>query len=165
MSTTRKDKPSNKSSQRNRKADRRGRMARSRAERQYLPGPGVGDVGRPAARRERNRVRGPAISHVREVFAGLLRIRDRPARLVGGRTDREQVARVGPVQRIHIAAVGADRKPPRSEPDLDRRADGVGGRAHGADGGFGEFLLSPAVTVGCRIAMSVTMAFMLLIMI
>jgi hypothetical protein len=35
--------------------------------------------------------------------------------------------------------------------------------ANGADGAFGEFLLSPAVTVGCRIAMGVAMAFMLIV--
>jgi hypothetical protein len=35
--------------------------------------------------------------------------------------------------------------------------------ASGADGAFGEFLLSPAVTVGCRIAMGVVMAFMLIV--
>lgn len=40
------------------------------------------------------------------------------------------------------------------------RADDVGG---GATGGTGGFLLSPAVTVGCRIAMGVVMAFMLFI--
>ena len=39
------------------------------------------------------------------------------------------------------------------------RAAGGASRVGGAAG----FLLSPAVTVGCRIAMGVTMAFMLLI--
>lgn len=34
---------------------------------------------------------------------------------------------------------------------------------HGAAGSAGEFLLSPAVTVGCRIAMGTAMAFMLII--
>jgi hypothetical protein len=50
-------------------------------------------------------------------------------------------------------------------PDADRTA---GARAHARGGtprlgGAAGFLLSPAVTVGCRIAMGVTMAFMLLI--
>ena len=52
----------------------------------------------------------------------------------------------------------------------DRAADGQAdaARTGGADGaprmgGAAGFLLSPAVTVGCRIAMGVTMAFMLLI--
>jgi len=39
--------------------------------------------------------------------------------------------------------------------------DAVGGAAAG--GALGEFLLSPAVTIGCRITMSVAMVFMLLI--
>ena len=38
-----------------------------------------------------------------------------------------------------------------------------GGSVSVAGGAVGEFLLSPAVTVGCRVAMGVTMAFMLLI--
>ena len=40
-------------------------------------------------------------------------------------------------------------------------ADAIGGAAGG--GAIGEFLLSPAVTIGCRITMSVAMVFMLLI--
>jgi Domain of unknown function (DUF5134) len=40
--------------------------------------------------------------------------------------------------------------------------DAIGAQA-GAGGAIGEFLLSPAVTVGCRITMSVAMVFMLLI--
>jgi Domain of unknown function (DUF5134) len=48
----------------------------------------------------------------------------------------------------------------------DHRSDAIGaGGSGGAPrlGGAAGFLLSPAVTVGCRIAMGVTMAFMLLI--
>jgi len=40
--------------------------------------------------------------------------------------------------------------------------DTIGGGT-GAGGALGEFLLSPAVTIGCRITMSVAMVFMLLI--
>jgi len=42
-------------------------------------------------------------------------------------------------------------------------ADDRGGRGAPRMGGTAGFLLSPAVTVGCRVAMGVTMAFMLLI--
>ncbi len=63
----------------------------------------------------------------------------------------------------------------QDEPAADDRADAArtdgsartdGDRDHGGAsraGGAAGFLLSPAVTVGCRIAMGVTMAFMLLI--
>jgi hypothetical protein len=40
---------------------------------------------------------------------------------------------------------------------------GAVGAGHGAGGALGQFLLSPAVTVGCRVTMGVVMAFMLLI--
>jgi hypothetical protein len=48
---------------------------------------------------------------------------------------------------------------PLPAPGADGRAGGGAPRVGGAAG----FLLSPAATVGCRIAMGVTMAFMLLI--
>jgi hypothetical protein len=44
--------------------------------------------------------------------------------------------------------------------DSGRTAVGGG---HGAGGALGQFLLSPAVTVGCRVTMGVVMTFMLLI--
>ncbi len=46
------------------------------------------------------------------------------------------------------------------QPDPD---DGAAVGAGGRSGGEGSFLLSPAVTVGCRVAMGVAMAFMLFI--
>ena len=47
---------------------------------------------------------------------------------------------------------------PQPDPD-DGAAVGAGGRS----GGEGSFLLSPVVTIGCRVAMGVAMAFMLFI--
>jgi len=58
-------------------------------------------------------------------------------------------------------------------PDLATGSGTVGGRAVAADaatirqrnvagGAFGQFLLSPAVTIGCRVTMGVVMTFMLL---
>ncbi len=44
-----------------------------------------------------------------------------------------------------------------------RPSHGCGRDGAPRTGGAAAFLLSPAVTVGCRIAMGVTMAFMLLI--
>ncbi|MGH3159539.1 MAG: hypothetical protein ACRDNF_23605, partial [Streptosporangiaceae bacterium] len=51
-------------------------------------------------------------------------------------------------------------------PGAGHQADADAGAAGGAGdraGGEGSFLLSPAVTIGCRVAMGVAMAFMLFI--
>jgi hypothetical protein len=90
---------------------------------------------------------------------------------------RVSLAGVGPVGVPQVAASQTGARPAAPTPDA-RHADQAGaayaggaagaadGRGHGGTprtGGAAAFLLSPAVTVGCRIAMGVTMAFMLLI--
>ena len=58
------------------------------------------------------------------------------------------------------------RRPPPTARRVDGGRDAVGGdarRQRRAAAALGQFLLSPAVTVGCRVTMGVVMTFMLLI--
>ena len=65
-----------------------------------------------------------------------------------------------------VNAATADSGAPAERPGepADDRADSEGAAAGGA-GAARPLLLAPGVTIGCRIAMGVTMAFMLMIMI
>lgn len=69
----------------------------------------------------------------------------------------------GPVTGDAAVADGADDAGPLTVGPQPGQGCADGGSVSAAGGSVGEFLLSPAVTVGCRVAMGVAMAFMLLI--
>jgi Domain of unknown function (DUF5134) len=75
---------------------------------------------------------------------------------------RDSAALSGPVAPRGFAAHGP--RPGAVGPEGGQQPDAAGGAAAGGHaGGERGFLLSPAVTIGCRIAMGVAMAFMLFI--
>jgi hypothetical protein len=82
--------------------------------------------------------------------------------LAGAALDQDRAARATDQQPAFQAGGGhasqtADGHAPAS------RDEGTAAAGGPRPGGGGAFLLSPAVTVGCRIMMGITMAFMLLI--
>ena len=79
--------------------------------------------------------------------------------LPGGRS----AAQAAPAADGGPAADGVPAADPAARSAGERTTSSRAGRVSGLDTEGGGFLLSPAVTVGCRIAMGVTMAFMLLI--
>ena len=99
--------------------------------------------------------------------AGIGPVTVRPARILASASAEAQDRQPRGARPVFDARDIADAQ--NADP-ADRAADGPAdtARTGGADGaprmeGAAGFLLSPAVTVGCRIAMGVTMAFMLLI--
>jgi hypothetical protein len=94
---------------------------------------------------------------------GPVALRDSAA-LPGPVALRDSAALPGPVAPHGFAPHGP--RPGATDPDGGQQPDAAGGAAVAAGdhaGGERGFLLSPAVTIGCRIAMGVAMAFMLFI--